>query len=270
MGSDRGLGLFCHRQEAGAGDKGHELGRGALEELWPIPHATSHFWAAPSHAGHLLGNCELCSRFPRGAKINNCAVLLPASMIKLLIRSSNYSALLIHPLSYDFNYPTQVVVGLGLVRLSAAQGLDAGGVLGCLCLGVLAGVPVHRGEMLALGTGPWCPPSVAGMPWLTQTPGAMGPRRGWPHPRGGSGLHEPGIFGELGFGGCRSGRGREGGAAQKRHHMGRKCQRTARSHAGVSAHAITLHEDQGAPGRAGGPTASPELCWASSRGCGQS
>lgn len=149
------------------GDKGHELGRGALEECWPIPHATSHFYAAPSHAGHLLGNCELCSRFPRGAKIYNCAALLPASMIKLLIRSSNYSALLIHPLSYDFNYPTQVAVGLGLVRLSAAQGMDAGGAVGCLCLGVLAGVPVHRGEMLASGTGPWCPPSVAGVPWLT-------------------------------------------------------------------------------------------------------
>lgn len=75
-------------------------------------------------------------------------------MIKLLIRSSNYSALLIHPLSHAFNYPAQVVVRLGIVGLSAAQGMGAGDALGCLCLGMLAGVPVHRGEMLALGTAP--------------------------------------------------------------------------------------------------------------------
>lgn len=60
------------------------------------------------------------------------------------------------------------------------------------------------------------------------------------------------------------------GAARKRHHMGRKCQHTARSHAGVSAHAAPLHEEQGAPGGVGGPTAPPGLCWSPSLGCVQS
>lgn len=51
-------------------------------------------------------------------------------------------------------------MGPGLAGLGAVQGTGAGGALGCLCLGVLAGLPVRRGEMLALGTGPWRPPSV--------------------------------------------------------------------------------------------------------------
>lgn len=78
-------------------------GRGALEECRPVPCAASHRRAALSHVGHLPGNCELRSRFPRGAKINNRTALLPAGMIKLLIRSSNYGALLIPPLSHAVN-----------------------------------------------------------------------------------------------------------------------------------------------------------------------
>lgn len=145
------------------GGDGCERGRGVLEERRPVPCATSRHRAAPSRARHLPGNCELRSRFPRGAKINNGAVLLPAGMIKLLIRSSNYSALLIPLLSRAVNYPARVAVGQGLTRLGALQGTGAWGALGCLRLGVLAGLPVRRGEMLALGTGPRCPLST-GLP----------------------------------------------------------------------------------------------------------
>lgn len=88
-----------------------------------LAHPSGHEppWAALSCVGCLLGNCELRCRFPRGAKINNHGALLPAGMIKLLIRSSNYSALLIHPLSRAVNYLARVAVALGLAGLGAAQ-----------------------------------------------------------------------------------------------------------------------------------------------------
>lgn len=55
----------------------------------PTPHVASRCQAVLSRVGCLLGNCELHSRFLQGAEINNCAALLPAAVIKILIRSSN-------------------------------------------------------------------------------------------------------------------------------------------------------------------------------------
>ena len=142
------------------GGDGRELGRGVLEEHWSVPRAASHRWAALSCTGHLPSNCELRSRFPRGAKISNCAMLLPAAMIKLLIRSSDYSALLIPLLSRAIDYLARVAAGPGLAGLGDTQGTGTWGAPGCLCFGVLPSLLVRKGEMPALGMGPQCPLSV--------------------------------------------------------------------------------------------------------------
>lgn len=220
------------------GGDGCEPGRGVLEERRPVPCATSRHRAAPSRTRRLPGNCELRSRFPRGAKINNGAALLPAGMIKLLIRSSNYSALLIPLLSRGVNYPARVAVGPGLTQLGALQGTGTWGALGCLHLGVLAGLPVHSWKMLALGTGPQCPPSM-GLP----DPGSGIPGEDGHIPMAAQAGVGWVVLGKLGLAGAGVGGKARGGAARKRHHMGRKCQHAARSHLGGSAHAGAFREE---------------------------
>lgn len=78
------------------GDR-HEPGSRDNEEVPSHPSCCKPPPGSPEPHGRLPGNYDLRSRSPRGAEINNRGALLPAGMIKLLIRSSNYSALQIPP-----------------------------------------------------------------------------------------------------------------------------------------------------------------------------
>lgn len=78
------------------GDR-HELVSRDNGEVPPHTSCCKPSLGSPEPHGCLPGNYGLRSGSPRGAEINNRGALLPAGMIKLLIRSSNYSALLIPP-----------------------------------------------------------------------------------------------------------------------------------------------------------------------------